>query len=889
MGKTQQSGCAVSVLFFPSGDEEQDRRTLGGLHRQGREIQVIPVEPGEDPSGRAKAYNRALKQAAGRFVSVAGGGDRIPSGYYRRMLKKIHKLAGSRPVPVWMPHRQFLSFSLLQTPIFEEKSCRRDTIVSLDLNCRTWPVFLSGVLLDTATARRYPMTSALGWEAEKDMLLRLLLDNRLVGFVPTLTYGYAQPQDIHFDWFAGMFDPDWYIPSVRNFLLPLLKESQSRFGEIPLFLQCFCIYYIRCRLEANSNNRNKHVLDDGQVLAYRDALHEALAFLSDAAILNLPDVAICQSAPNVHQMLMQLKRNDWSMMYQPYLFKTLLLGTGETVAYSKDSMRVRMEFIDYRDGKWEIDGSVPALFSLDDVRLYVCRNDEEFDLTYNQRYSLTKYFGVSAFKRYTFHVSIPLLEDEVQQDIQFRLQAGGMTYPLSPEYSSHFSRLSGKLRFQYWRFGRFIAYHAGNRITIRRSRWWYTAYREIRSWGELLCSRSMLEKRVLLLRMLYFITRPWYRRRRIWLFYDKIYKGGDSSEYLFRYAKKQTDGIHKYYLLDPSCPDWKRMKREGYHPLRRHSIRHRMIFLNADMVIASNSTVFPFNGYSMGLSAYIRGIPDFHVVCVQHGMSVQKIAVAQNRLRDNTRLYFCASRYEIENLSHPVYDYQGYDALKLTGVPRYDGLVNEDKKQILISPTWRMQAARLVTKSESVQRDYNPLFKQTSYFKVYNSLINDERLIAAAKKYGYTIAYVLHPIISPQAEDFDTNEYVRIIPSTGDMSYEQMFRESSLMVTDFSGVQFDFAYMRKPLVYLHHHDIPQHYEEGTFHYDTMAFGEICHTNDELIDLLCGYMRDGCRMKEEYRRRADDFFAFRDRNNCQRIYDIMLDYQKEKIDPVRHHR
>lgn len=56
--------------------------------------------------------------------------------------------------------------------------------------------------------------------------------------------------------------------------------------------------------------------------------------------------------------------------------------------------------------------------------------------------------------------------------------------------------------------------------------------------------------------------------------------------------------------------------------------------------------------------------------------------------------------------------------------------------------------------------------------------------------------------------DFDRNDYVVIIPAVGDMSYETMFRESSLMVTDFSHIQFDFAYMRKPLVYLHHKDIP---------------------------------------------------------------------------------
>ena len=879
---------AISVIFLPGEDEGADCNTLKQLEKQSKSGNLQIVLPDSVVDDRADAYNRALKQAEGQWVTVVEGGDRFPKAYFAQVLKGIERLSLNDSVDIWMSGRKLLPFSQLKSRIFEDARIKIDTILSLGQDYKTWPVFMNGVFVRTETAKKFPMNSALGLDAEKDMLLRILLENRQVGFLPTLTYEYCRMQDIHFDFFPGIVDPSWYRPSVQQFLLPLLENTQKQYGEMPLFLQSFCIYYIRCRLEANSNNRNKHILEDEELDAYFDELHKVLSYVSDPVVLNLPNIKICSCGSNVHLMLLQLKRNDWQLSYRPYPSKTLLFGTDDAVAYSKDNMRVEIDFIDYCDGKWEIDGSIPALFSLEDVHPFVCREDEEFELQYNERYSLTKYFGRSAFKRYTFHVSIPLLTDVHEQSIRFCLRVGEMVYSLSPEYKSHFSRLSGKMKYQYWRFDKYIAFHSGNRIRIRRAGGVYQAYRELRIWKQLLTHKpSKLKISVMLLRMLYFITRPWYKRRRIWLFYDKIYKGGDSSEYLFHYARKQKDGIHMYYILDRSCPDWKRARREGFHPLRRGSIRHRLIFLNADMVIASNSTVFSFNGYSMNLSSYIRGIPDFHVVCVQHGMSVQKIAVAQNRLRDNTRLYFCASPYEIENLSHPVYDYNGYDALKLTGVPRYDGLIDEDKKQILISPTWRMQAASLVTKGESVQRDYNPLFKESPYFRVYNSLINDPRLIDAAKQYGYTIAYVLHPIVSPQAEDFDTNDFVKIIPSTGDMSYEKLFRESSLMVSDYSGVQFDFAYMRKPLVYLHHDDIPQHYEEGTFHYDTMAFGEICHNNDELIDLLCDYMKNGCKMKPEYRRRADDFFAFNDHNNCQRIYDIMLDYQKTRIDPQHH--
>ena len=92
-----------------------------------------------------------------------------------------------------------------------------------------------------------------------------------------------------------------------------------------------------------------------------------------------------------------------------------------------------------------------------------------------------------------------------------------------------------------------------------------------------------------------------------------------------------------------------------------------------------------------------------------------------------------------------------------------------------------------------------------------------------------------------------------------------------LCALGYSGVQFDFAYQRKPLVYYHPDALPPHYEEGGLIYDTMGFGPICKNNDEIVSTLCEYMENGCKMLPEYVKRADNFFAFDDFNNCQRIY------------------
>ena len=101
------------------------------------------------------------------------------------------------------------------------------------------------------------------------------------------------------------------------------------------------------------------------------------------------------------------------------------------------------------------------------------------------------------------------------------------------------------------------------------------------------------------------------------------------------------------------------------------------------------------------------------------------------------------------------------------------------------------------------------------------------------------------------------------------------------MVTDYSGVQFDFAYMRKPIVYYHPTQLPPHYEDGGFFYDTMGFGEIEACEDTLVDTLCEYMEQNCVMKDSYRKRADDFFAYSDQESCKRIFDDLYQFSKRK--------
>ena len=153
---------------------------------------------------------------------------------------------------------------------------------------------------------------------------------------------------------------------------------------------------------------------------------------------------------------------------------------------------------------------------------------------------------------------------------------------------------------------------------------------------------------------------------------------------------------------------------------------------------------------------------------------------------------------------------------------------------------------------------------------IYNSLINDSRLIDFCKKHGYKLIFKPHPNVYRFIELFETNDYV-IIDSTSN-SYNDIFTHASLIITDYSSIAFDFAYLKKPVIYYHyakdyHFDI----EESYFDYKTMGFGEVIKKEDDLIKLIKGYLDNNCEMKEVYKKRVDNFYKYNDQNNSKRVY------------------
>ena len=778
-------------------------------------------------------------------------------------------------------------------------------------------------------------------DAVVEMLMNLLAEWRGYVYIPKLIFHYTLQLEDNTSAFLDQHYEWWYNDSLKNWILPFAKKWSEQSCPLEPAMRNAILYYIFSRYNCNYNDRNKGVLSKEKLNEFVELTGKVLQYINNDLIFKngqrnfkiprtirmfflkikalaagyVPEVVVMNKQlyfwahPNVDITDFTLKKFKTAFLPNKKVFLekekelayNLSLVTVErkdrqipqmNMSYQNEMLiplckisteHVLLRAINYIDGMLEIDGSLSIgdFIEKDKISLKLYRDDKIIPVEYSEVYGLNKLFGVTYNHKFQFHVSVPATPIYNKSELQFVLEINGEEHIIQIKANSVYAHVREDIFGQYWRYDDNWCLNIvkKDKMVIRRLDEKLLKSKESEYRSELL-KRSkagdIYAQQALELRKCYFELYNMYKNRRIWVTFDKLYKAGDNGEYMYDYISKQNDGIEILYLIKKESPDYERMKAKGDNLLVWGKKESLITILFAEAILTTHTNVISYSGFEKPIIPYICDLFDPINICIQHGLTTQNIAQFQNRLFDNLKLYLCASPNEIQNLSRPIYGYTDKESLKIRGIARYDGLKSNDKKQILITPTWRRNIAN--SNIAHIKKGHNEYFKNSEYFQIYNKLINDERLIDAAKKYGYNLIYLLHPAASAQIDDFDRNDYVQLIPAASDMNYEKILTESSLMVTDYSGVQFDFAYMRKPILYYHPKELPPHYSESkAYKYDRDAFGPVIDNHEDLIKNLCEYMKNGCVTKPEYVERADKFFAFNDFNNCERIYNEILGY------------
>ena len=361
--------------------------------------------------------------------------------------------------------------------------------------------------------------------------------------------------------------------------------------------------------------------------------------------------------------------------------------------------------------------------------------------------------------------------------------------------------------------------------------------------------------------------------REIWLISDQWYRADDNGEALFSYIEKnRKEHQDTYFVLSRNSRDYERVSLIG-KVIEPNSFEHRLYRLLADKICSSHvEDVVSYNIYLNANRYYQDILCRGRKVFLQHGITQNNVSNVLGRFSCNLSLLTAGGFGEREGFVHGEYFYDD-NIVKLTGLARYDNLVDKNDNIIVIMPTWRNNLAewdRIDIDGTAVpSKD----FLYSPFFLFYNKLLNDETLIENAKKCRYRIKFMPHPNIRPFLHLFQKNDTVDFCPS--DTSYKDLFAKGSLLVTDYSSVAFDFAYLEKPVIYCQFDRdffFSEHYKSGYYDYENDGFGEVLYDLASAIECISTYILKGCKLQEKYRKRIRKFFAYNDRNNCKRIYD-----------------
>lgn len=714
----------------------------------------------------------------------------------------------------------------------------------------------------------------------EDVILinKILLDNKFLGLMNESNYYYRKRFDESSTIDTVRVKKEFFTDKIRDYFLYLLEYAKSREGYVPNFLQYTLAYDLQWVFLEDLTILNKAEIEE-----FYYYLNEVISYIDEDAIFYNQYI----EKTHVREFFFYLKKGD---IHTEIRGNNVLVKMGNHKMGNLATHNLWMDIVDLRDGVLNICGFLSCLVDRRFISIEAEKVKESSRESFMARYVY-----------YTNRTDHVFLSDSFQFIINFEL-----TIPIEANESSHI-----KLRLNYHKDGNNENFDEENVVStymnivfnnhaklsslsnykVNGSNILYfedstfhmipyslkTLLKKERENIELL--KSKLDgltpeeheryKEVIKLRTIYLLTYPLfkllYRKKPIYLFQDRIDIADDNAFHLFRYARKVRDNVKKFFVLSKDSKQYKTVSKFG-KVLDHGSFKHKFWMLHADKIISTHpyeTVINPFWSYEDSQQQLVSSLLDYKIYFLQHGVTKDNISSWMYKYDKNLSLIVTVSEEESKSFMDEGYCFDE-SIIQNLGFPRFDNLEKNDNKQILIIPTWRKNL-----------RGNRNVFKDSDYFKSISSLLNNHDLIDMTKK-GYKIIFRPHPELVNFIEESD-ERYIDLfdIPDeiyvSYDESYQDLLNNSSVLVTDYSSVFFDFAYLKKPVIYYHPLK-DYHYDKSYFIYETMGFGDIVDCEDDLLDKLNEYIDNDCQMEEEYKKRVDSFFTYTDRNNCKRVYD-----------------
>lgn len=733
-----------------------------------------------------------------------------------------------------------------------------------------------------------------------DETLRFQADVKYIAEALLQTYSYIFTDEFHYtttlpsdhEWFKYLpqYSKAFYSAAVEELMLPLLIGYPGS-----VLAQSIVMYLLESRFALNENERYKHVLIGNFVDDFFNKASRLLQYIDDAVILNTD---ICRLSGLDEEMAFRLLRLKYKMPDLKPEIDLVLPKDHEEKSYFNHCGRLEKrnlngEFVAHHNqavvgDSHHISASIEAVnFDSDglyidailqhcsfmeskDFRLFVNVNGERTAVIPSEVYTLKKYFDVPFLRRSSFRFFVPVSSGKNMDTVYLVMKYQNMTFRIDMSFDGIFARLSSKVQSSYWSFlDRLMTYDRKTKcIVIRRATSSLLRLCESKFMSEAGRFVSMAE--ALHYRQLRKSVRNMLQEKgsaRYLLFYDES-GAHHNGHTLFTYFARHlsADKTEVFYAAKRGTEEFDLLQ-ESESPglLETGSKKAKLTTLCADLIFATDCDVYESLMFTKKDILFLKDLFGAKIISVKDFFITYASAQFDNRLRDNTQLFFCASEKEKERLTKGVYDYDA-SMIRVTGYPILDTLTDEKEKLILLLPGDRRQFC--IYENSDFYR-----FSESRFFKAYNDLLTDPRLHEALKEQGYRIAVMMPEAVEKYLQLFHSDEAVQLYSHTEENETE-MVRKAAVLITDHSDLQYRFAYLNKPIVYYFppNLQVPQEYKnEGLA---KNSFGKMFFEHDPLVEHLAAEIRSGFVQPEHYANMCNSFFKYHDTHNCRRIFTLV---------------
>ena len=691
----------------------------------------------------------------------------------------------------------------------------------------------------------------------------LLLNKPKIGFIREALYNYRSRKDGSSAIQNCNRDKSFYFDTLIKVHHFLINLSISLFNDIVPFIKYFLVYDIQFRIKTNVQK----FLDHFNIIKYREMIDNLLKYIDEKFILNLKFLS-----NKIKLLILSRKhgrdlRND--MVYEN---NSLKYEGKKMINFYHDNDIIFWKIIDMKNDILHLEGKDNIWIDRDKYFYYVVIDNEIYYPKYKDyiQYNLITLYGIIVKGRIIiFDIPIKIVKKQI---VHIYISYEKNNIEIFPSFDLH-SNIP-PISDSYYVSGNFILKKEFRNLIIYP----YSRENEIKFEDKYIEQLKANKKEYLIqLRAdnIKYREKKKNNKKEIWLINDRLNIARDNGEYFFRYINERKKNlIDSYFIISENSSDFERMKNIG-NIISFESKEYLAKYLMADKIISSIPNPNIYNPFGKDCK-YIYDMFHFDYIYLQNIFSNDEIDLNFHRLNQNFKMIFTASKKEYHSFISHNYGYSQGN-IKLTGFSRYDNLqqIKKQKKSkgiILIIPSVNLKETFDFSSTNNI---YPSINENKEYFEFYKNLINNEKLLKAMSKLNYKGYFCLQSSLSLQSIDFAKNS---LFITKDCLDYQDILSNSSLLITDNSTLFFDFAYMKKPIIYIQF-DYKEYYknknEKDYFDYEKDGFGPIYKDIERAVDGIIESIENGCPLKNKYLRRIKKYFTYSDNKNCFRIYNSII--------------